>query len=137
MANTKTSTTLFEGNNKIILQYSVEYSDTADESDIAILDISGMTGPDGVNVPDKLKIEEVAWMVPDAAKATLEWDYGTDKLAIHMQGTDEVSYVHSGPLYVSGSGGTGDILLSYESMGTDDTLTVLIKAKKSQANKVV
>ena len=105
---------LFSGNNRYVVRVTEQGNDDAA---VAIVDRSSLTGPDGVNPPSKLVVEEIDWVVAGYDFVTLLWDNATDENLAQLQGDSFRSYKAAGGLVSSVTptdltNTQGDILLT-------------------------
>lgn len=102
---------IVKGNN-IILMRIVGVSDGTGESDVVKLDVSALTGPDGVNPPSKIKIEEIQYDVQGWDAIQLEWDGTTDTPAMVLSGQGVKLWLPGEGVVSDNADGTGDLLLT-------------------------
>jgi hypothetical protein len=118
MATTFENTTLFEGNNMIIVHLQA-YGDT-DQSAVQILDLSALTFPDnrqaghlGVAGADKLSLLEAAWSIQTFGYVQLLWDATADDEIITMSGDGYRDFRPVGGKHdPQSTGTTGDVLIT-------------------------
>ena len=118
---------IFKGQNKLIVNVTGAYS-AADETDTVVIDKSTLVGPDGVNPPSKIRIDEITWAVGSGFDyVLLEWDTATDEVIDYFQGQGFMDYFASGggkaPAAVDG---TGDVVLTTSGGASGDTYSLLI-----------
>lgn len=113
MADTVTTNVVFNGNRKYTVQLS-NISDGTGESDVVKVDISTLIGPDKVNAPTAVAIEQVQWSIQGFTSVRVEWDHTTDDEALTLgAGNGYLDFRSSGGLRDPRStGGTGDILFT-------------------------
>lgn len=110
MADSVVVKKLFESQRRVVYQFTNE-SDGTGESGVTKIDISTLTA-DGVT-PDRLSLIEVAWSVVGFNYVSMSFDRGTDVPIGTFSNVGSISYRDtSGGLHDTGSGGTGDVLLS-------------------------
>jgi len=89
---------------------------TANEADVVVIDRSTLTGPDGVNIPGRIRVDEITWSVSSGLESvTLEFDDATDETIGNYQGQGYMDYRPQGGFNMTGDPTTdteGDILLS-------------------------
>lgn len=89
---------------------------TADEAGVVIIDRSALVGPDGINIPGRIRVDEITWAVsPGLESVTLEFDDATDEVIGNYQGQGYQDYRPYGGLSMTGDPTTdteGDVLLS-------------------------
>ena len=113
MADTVTTNVVFNGNRKYTVQLS-NISDGTGESDVVKVDISTLIGPDKVNAPTAVAIEQVQWSIQGFTSVRVEWDHTTDDEALTLgAGNGYLDFRPSGGSRDPRSaGGTGDILFT-------------------------
>ena len=111
MPDTVSSKIIFSGRkrHKVHLQ---SVSDGTGESGIVKVDKSALVGLLGAE-PSKLAVEMIEWTV-DQMRVDLYWDRGTDVKIATLTGSSFLDFRDKGDgaLHDSGSGGTGDIILT-------------------------
>ena len=131
MADTVDSLVVFKGQRR----YSVRLTNVSDgtgESAVPKVDISTLTGPNGI-APTKTVVEEIQWSIQGFTNVSLFWDHTTD---------DEIAKLGSGNGYFNfrqlggltdpaSAGGTGDILLTTAGAvsGATYDITLVIRLK--------
>lgn len=117
---------LVKGRNKIVINVTGTF-DTADETDTVLVDLSGLTGPDGT-APTAVRIDEVTWsMSPGWDSILLEWDHTTDDLVDHFHGQGYMDYrPYGGKNDPRSTGATGDLVLTTTGGASGDTYSFLI-----------
>lgn len=107
--------TLVSGTRKLVIVVNHAWT-AADETDVVIVDRSTLTGPDGISLPGRIRVDEVTWSVsPGLEAVTLEFDDGTDEVIGNFQGQGYADYRPYGGLSMTGDPTTdteGDILLN-------------------------
>jgi hypothetical protein len=130
MANTVTNTRLFCGNSKVVQYVTIAYVD-AQETDLLIYDSSAVATVLGLTDTLNCKIREVQATVNAAAAANvfLEFDATTDVLALSLPNNtctnlcfDQVGGLKN----TSGTGKTGDILLTTTGLDAGDSISLII-----------
>jgi hypothetical protein len=125
MADAVTTKTLISGSKRIILQLT-NISDGTGESAVTKLDISALTGPNGV-APTKISIEEIQWCVQGFSSVRLLTDHTADDVVALLSGNGYRSYHFAGFLIDPASAGdTGDLLLTTVGATTSATYDILI-----------
>ena len=115
MADAGSNDVIMSGNNiyKIRL-FGV--SDGTGETDVVKLNLSTLIGPDGVNAPTKIKIENIQYDIQGHTTVVLEWDGTADTpIAVLSGGQGFKDYTLGnigGGLHSDNSDGTGNILLT-------------------------
>ena len=97
MADAVNTDVVFNGPNDYHVRFT-NISDGTGEAAVTKVDISTLTGPDGVNAPSALVVEEINWDVQGFAKAVLYWDADTDTVLAALSGQGSRSYKESGGL---------------------------------------
>ena len=120
--------TLFDGNN--ILVVHLKNSDGTSEAAVVKVDKSTFTGPDKDIEPGSLTVMEIQYQVDGYDQVELLWDHSTDVLIDVLKGQDVISYEFVGGKHDTGSGGTGDILLT--TAGTGGSYDIQLRLKKKQ-----
>lgn len=124
--------TLVSGTRYLSINVTGEFS-VADETDTIIVNRSDLTGPDGVNVPTYISVQEMTWSIGagfDFVK--LEFDDGTDDMIdlYHNQGyMDYRPYGGKKMAAAPASAAEGDILLSTSGGAAGDSYSLLIHLK--------
>jgi len=121
--------TLVSGNRKLIVNITGAF-DTTDESDVVVIDRSGLTGPDGVNIPGRIRVDEITWAVGVGFDyVLLDFDDATDEVIEYLQGQGYMDYRPYGGKYMTGDPTTateGDIQLSTSGGAAGDTYSILL-----------
>lgn len=99
-----------------------------DEADVQKIDISTLTGPDG-SAPTSVTVERIQWMVNGIDYVTLEWDHTTDEEIDTLSGSESRDYTRYGGFHDSGTGGTGDIILSTSGATEGGSYDIYIELK--------
>jgi hypothetical protein len=130
MVDTVNTTVIFESDNKYVVQLS-NISDGTGETDVVKVDVSTLTGPDGVNAPDTVSIDEITWDTSGMSYVLLEWDATANDEAIVLQGSNATDFRFAGGLRNPKSTGyTGDLLLSTVGAAAAGTYNIVIVLKK-------
>ena len=130
MADTVDTDVMLDGPRHYVIRLR-NVSDGTGESDVQKVDISTLAGPDGVNAPSSLSVEYIEYTVQGFEAVRLEWDHTTDEIIAVLSGEGYKDWRNVGGMHDSGSGGTGDILVS--TVGTaaaNDTYDITIGFKK-------
>lgn len=125
MPVTADSKVLFTGRNKYVVRLTGISSDTTDEADVVKVDKSTLTGPDGTE-PGRVVLEKIEWSIQGFTYVLLEWDHTTDITQLVLSGDNYMDFCSVGGLQATGSGGTGDIILSTSGAGAGDTYTITL-----------
>ena len=130
MADAVNTDVVFNGPNDYHVRFT-NISDGTGEAAVTKVDISTLTGPDGVNAPSALVVEEINWDVQGFAKAVLYWDADTDTVLAALSGQGSRSYKESGGLQDdAGTGATGDVKLTVPASATTGSYDIFIKFRK-------
>lgn len=117
------------GSRKYIVNVSGIW-DTADEVDTIIINRSDLIGPDRVNIPTYIRIDEITWTVGAGFDhIILSWDDATDEVMDYFQGQGYFDYRPHGGKYMSAaptSDTEGDLQLTAKGGASDDTYSFLI-----------
>jgi hypothetical protein len=110
MADAVTTHTLIS-NKKRISVFLINRSDGTGESGVVKVDKSTLTALDGAE-PSSLKLERLEWNC-DGMRADLFWDHDTDiPIATCSVGPGCMDFRDVGGLHDTGTGGTGDVILT-------------------------
>lgn len=135
MANLKTNVTLTASQKEAVIYLTLDYVDTATESDYLLYDSSVVAALVGLADPLDSSIIAVQAAINTAATARvwLEWDATTDVTAICLpvnSSSTDLDFRHIGALpNQGGSGKTGDILLNATGLGTGDRITIVLRVR--------
>ncbi len=120
---------LISGRNKYIVNITNTWS-VADETDTVVVDRSALDGPDGVNIPSKIRVDEITWACSPALDTVrLEWDFATDEVIENLQGAGYIDYRPYGGKVPSGTPATateGDIVLTTLGGAANDSYSILL-----------
>ena len=120
---------LVSGHNKYIINVTHTWA-SADETDAVIVDRSALIGPDGVNIPSKIRVDEITWAVSVGLDTVrLEWDFATDEVIENLQGAGYMDYRPYGGKVPSGTPSTateGDIVLTTVGGAAGDSYSILL-----------
>lgn len=120
--------TLVSGQNKLIVNITEDFT-TADESDVVVIDRSALIGPDGVNPPSKIKVDEITWAVNGYNYVELEWADDTDERIEFLTGQGYMDYRPFGgksPSAAPSAATDGDIALTTNGGASGDTYSILL-----------
>jgi len=96
---------------------------TTGETGVIKVDRSGLTGPDGVNVPNELVIEEISSSIQGFESVQLYWEEaGGDEVIAQLSGDNFYDFRPDGGLHkpsASSAATDGDIKLSTYSVATE------------------
>lgn len=129
MANTKTTNYLQTGKGTVTLMYTLQYVDTATETDTIIYDSSVVATALGITDPmDCIVLSiEAAMNVASTARVFTEFDGTSDTpLVTFVTGNmTKFDFNKTGGFRNSaGAGRTGDILLTATGLGTGDMISI-------------
>ncbi len=110
MADTVDTVVVFAGKKRYVHRYT-NVCDGTGESGVIKLDISTLTGMRGGAVT-KVGIEEISWSIQGFTSVRLFWDHTTDDEIKVLTGNGAISYQDVSYLMDSGTGQTGDVLLT-------------------------
>lgn len=132
MATTATETKLFEGGRRSVHHLTGRNIDNIGESAVTKVDLSTLRGPDRVNPPTSVTVESIEYTVQGFTSVELAWDHTTDVTISFLSGAGEYSWLTAGGKHDSGSGGTGDIVLTSNGAASGDTydITLWLKHEK-------
>lgn len=131
MADTVDVRPLFVGERRAAYRLT-NVCDGTGESAVVKLDISTLVGPDGVNAPTKVAIEQLEWSIQGFTSVRLFWDHTTDDEIAVLSGQGFKDYRDFGGLLDPASaGGTGDIVLTTagNTAGSTYDITLVVKLK--------
>jgi len=121
--------TLVSGTRKLVVNITGIFS-AADESDVVVIDRSTLIGPDGKNIPGRIRIDEATWAVGVGFDyVLLDWDDATDEVIEYFQGQGYMDYRPFSGKSMSGDPTTdteGDIQLSTSGGAAGDTYSILL-----------
>ena len=133
MADAVDTLTPIKGGNRIIIRCT-NVSDGTGESAVIKIDKSTLIGPDGVNEPGKIVLEEVQWSIQGFSSVRLFWDHTTDdEICVLGTGNGYFNFKNAGGLTdPASSGGTGDVLLTTAGAisGATYDITLVCRLKK-------
>lgn len=121
--------TLISGNNKLIVNITGIF-DTTDESNVVVIDRSTLTGPDGLNIPTKIRVDEITYTSGIGFDyVLLDWDDATDEVIEYLHGPGYFDYRPYGGKSMAGAPTTdteGDIQLSTSGGAAGDSYSILL-----------
>ncbi len=128
MADTVDVITLYNNPQKLAVLL-LSRSDGTGESNVVKVDKSTLTGLDGTE-PTGLVIEKIEYDV-SGMEVLLSYDHTTDLRAIRLQsGFGCFDFTDVGGLYRTGSGDTGDLLLSTNGHSAGDSYAIKLVLRK-------
>jgi hypothetical protein len=120
---------LVSGRNKYIVNITHTWV-TADETNVVVVDRSALIGPDGVNPPREIRVDEITWSCSPALDTVkLSWDLATDEVIENLHGAGYLDYRPYGgknPGTAAATATEGDILLSTVGGAANDSYSVLL-----------
>jgi hypothetical protein len=121
--------TMVSGTRKLVVNITGTFS-VSDESNVVVINRSDLTGPDGVNIPGRIRVDEITWAVGVGFDyVLLDWDDAADEVIEYLQGQGYMDYRPYGGKSMSGDPTTdteGDIQLSTLGGATGDTYSILL-----------
>lgn len=127
MADTVSTTTLFNGSRRLIVKLT-NLSDGTGESNVVKVDKSTFTGPRG-GEPSYFSIEKVKYDVL-GMRVKISIDHTTDETTLVLQGFGEMDFRDVGGLTFKGAGDTGDILLTTSGQASGDGYDITLYLRK-------
>ena len=127
MADTVTVVKLFEGAKHVYFHFTNK-SDGTGESAVTKIDISTLTS-DG-RTPVSLSLIDIAGNVSGFDFAELLWDHTVDVCISVLSGDVSTSYDSMGGNHDTGTGGTGDILLTTAGGAVNSSYDLVTKWRK-------
>lgn len=137
MADAVDTHVLFKGNRKYTVRLT-NISDGTGEATVKKVDRSTLIGPDKVNAPAKLVLEEASWNVQGFTSVRLLWDDTTDELMSAFAGVGYNDYRPWGGLVPSTDASAdvtadkGDILLTTAGAAAGATYDILLVFRMKQ-----
>lgn len=129
MATVPVIKTVFSGNNKLVVNITGVF-DTADASAYVVVDRSTLTGPDQVNPPTYIRVDELTWSVGvNFDEVTLSFDDATDEVIERLQGQGYMDYRPYGGKKMAGAPTTateGDIVLDTVGGSANGNFSILL-----------
>lgn len=130
MTDQVVNTTILDGPTRVIVSCTSE-SDGTGESDAVKVDLSALSSyPDG-RAPTALIVDEIDYQVSGYNYVVLEYDRGTDSEIAVLSG--QGSFAFPGGKKDTGTGGTGDIVLTTDGHADGAGYTITIAARKKYA----
>ena len=129
MADTVTTQTIIDGPRNLVVRLT-NISDGTGESNVAKIDKSSLVGPNGLE-PDGLTLLNATYSVQGFEGVKISWDHTSDVTAAVLTGDNFDTWERHGGQHDTGSGGTGDVLVS--TIGTpaaNDTYDITLHFKK-------
>jgi len=127
MADTVTTTTVFNGDRKLVVHLT-NVSDGTGESNVVKVDKSAFTGPNGLE-PTNFVLEKVEYDV-SSMRVLLTLDRTTDQTLVVLQGQGVMDFTKSGGLLKASAGDTGDILLTTANHAAGDGYDITLYLRK-------
>lgn len=127
MADTVTVVKLAENAKHVWFQFT-NTSDGTGETTVNKIDISTLTAQG--KTPVALSLIEIVWSVTGFDYAELLWDHTSDVTIGVFSGQHSVSYETVGGLDDTGSGGSGDILLTTSGGASGSSYHIVTKWRK-------
>ncbi len=128
MADTVSTATLFDGTKKLVV-HLMNLSDGTGESNVVKVDKSTFVGPKagepGYFILEKIKYNCLGMRVK------LSVDRTTDVVFAVLQGFGEIDYRSVGGIVLSGTGDTGDILLTTANQASGDSYDITLYLRKN------
>ena len=120
--------TMVSGSRKLVVNITGLWN-TADETDVVVIDRSTLTGPDG-SIPGRIRVDEITYTSGVGFDyILLEWDDATDEVIEYLHGPGYFDYRSAGGKSMSGDPTTdteGDILLSTAGGAAGDSYSILL-----------
>lgn len=127
MADTVTTTTVFNGISKLVVHLT-SLSDGTGESNVVKVDKSTFTGPDGTE-PTDFVFERIEYDV-SSMRVLLSLDRTTDQTIAVLQGQGVMDWTSAGGLLKESTGDTGDILLTTANHAAGDGYDITLYLRK-------
>lgn len=127
MVDTVTNTTLLDGPTRVIVRCMSE-SDGTGESDAIKIALSALETNPIYGTPNRLSVESIEYDVTGYNYVLLEFDRGTDVSVCVLKGAGYFEF--PGGIEDTGSGGTGDLVLTTDGNADGNGYTLVINAKK-------
>jgi hypothetical protein len=123
MADTVSTHTIFAGKRRRTYNF-LNVSDGTGESAVVKVDKSTLVGLDGTE-PSEFVVEMVEWTC-DGMRVDLFFDHDTDVKIATCAGSSFIDFREKGGLQDTGTGGTGDILLTTTGHTAGDSYNITI-----------
>jgi len=123
---------MVSGSRKYVINVTGSFAGdgSANITDEVVIDRSTLIGPDGVNIPGRIRIDEISWAIGVGYdSALLSWDDAADESIEFMQGQGYMDYRPYGGKSMAGDATTdteGDIQLTTSGGAAGDTYSMLI-----------
>jgi len=137
-AATVTSNVILNDTDRYAIQLTCLATDTG-ESAVVKIDKSTLVGPNGAE-PSKLTLLSARWSIGNIAQVTLLWDDAdtdgggadtdVDRVIMRLVGVGSADFTGLSGLKDTGSGGTGDILLTTGAVTNPGTYDITLVFKK-------
>lgn len=128
MADTVSTKVISNGSSLYAVQFNC-LSDGTGESAVVKVDISGLTGPNGVECT-KTAIVGIFWNIGGFTSIRLYWDHTTDLTIAQMSGSSLLDYSGMGKNGDTGTGDTGDIVLTSSGAVSGASYTIVLILEK-------
>lgn len=120
---------LVSGTRKYVINVTHTWA-TADETNVVIINRSTLVGPDGVNIPGRIRVDEITWAVSLGIDTVrLAFDDAADEVIENLQGQGYMDYRPYGGKSMTGDPTTateGDVLLSTVGGAAGDNYSILL-----------
>ncbi len=123
MADTVSTHTIFAGTRRRVYNFN-NVSDGTGETAVVKVDKSTLVGPDGTE-PSELVVEMIEW-VCDGMRVDLYWDHTSDVKIGVLAGSSYIDFREDGGLQDTGTGETGDILLTTTGHTAGDSYNITL-----------
>lgn len=127
MADTVTTTTVFNGISKLVVHLT-NVSDGTGESAVVKVDKSTFTGPNGLE-PTNFVFEKIEYDV-SSMRVHIQLDRTTDQTVAVLQGIGCLDWRASGGLLKASAGDTGDVLLTTANHAAGDGYDITLYLRK-------
>lgn len=127
MADTVTATTVFNGTTKLV-RHLTNQSDGTGETGVVKVDKSAFTGPDGTE-PSKFAVDRIDYDV-GGMRVLLSFDRTSDVVIAVLSGHGTIDFTCEGGLQDTGTGDTGDILLTTVGHTAGDGYDITLHLRK-------
>lgn len=123
---------LHNGTRKYAINVTGDYTSdgAADLTNEIIINRSSLVGPDGVNIPGRIRIDEITWDNSAGYDyVQLSWDDSTDEVIENYYGSGYMDYRPYGGKSMTGDPTTateGDVLMSTSGGAAGDSYSLLI-----------
>lgn len=127
MVDTVTNITIHNSPKRLVTKH-LSLSDGTGESNVVKVDKSTFTGPDGTE-PSFFMIEKVQYDIA-GMEILISVDLTTDQNLFRLTGAGILDFRDVGGISTTGSGGTGDLLLSTNAHSSGDSYDITIYMRK-------